>query len=288
MRKVTYPDIECDDPFSTCLSSVNKNTPENVKYVDRMNAVSGEVYSEWNVFDSRIATKSLHLFKACLRAHPEQPILEGVTKQDFKELYETYMIKKKTESRKIYDKLILSAETCPLCGLKDPFTLDHYMPKARYPIHSVNPKNLIPACRDCNTVKSDGIFKERHDQTLYPYDEVEHFYNTDWVFSSISRPNGVLTFDFYADPPLNWPRGDRERAINHFKGFNIREAYSKDAARSIRSLMTNINYILKDGGDGRKVKSFYLAHASANPYNSRKRAMALAIIANKALCNGRF
>ena len=41
-------------------------------------------------------------------------------------------------------------EKCPFCGIGTVSTLDHYLPKSKYPALAITPKNMIPACRDCN------------------------------------------------------------------------------------------------------------------------------------------
>ncbi len=44
---------------------------------------------------------------------------------------------------------------CPLCGVRDVTDLDHYAPRSIFPEYSVHPKNLIPTCHECNTVKDN-------------------------------------------------------------------------------------------------------------------------------------
>ncbi len=58
-----------------------------------------------------------------------------------------------------YDKLVDTNEKCPFCGINDILTpkhskrdaLDHYLPKDIYPFNSVNPNNLAPICKTCNS-----------------------------------------------------------------------------------------------------------------------------------------
>lgn len=77
----------------------------------------------------------------------EQVITGNVTKDDLMNLYTRHMLKLGSESGKIYDKLRAASNgVCPLCGIHGVATLDHYLPKARYPLFSVNPKILyLPA-----------------------------------------------------------------------------------------------------------------------------------------------
>lgn len=70
---------------------------------------------------------------------------------------------------------------CPSCGIfpmhstKDEITdqYDHYLPKDLYPFSSVNFKNLVPVCNDCNSiqVKSDDDILSHTGRVFYPFDE---------------------------------------------------------------------------------------------------------------------
>lgn len=48
-------------------------------------------------------------------------------------------------------------QTCPFCdgSMKSAVTVEHFLPKGRYPVLSVHAANLVPACKDCNEPKSD-------------------------------------------------------------------------------------------------------------------------------------
>jgi len=71
-------------------------------------------------------------------------------------------------------------EYCPSCGIwemkgaiegRDEY--DHYLPKEDYPFSSVNFKNLIPICGECNTfeVKSNKDILKYTGVVFYPFDE---------------------------------------------------------------------------------------------------------------------
>lgn len=110
------------------------------------------------------------------------------------------------------------------------------------------------------------------------------------MFCKIKDKSGTLEFNFYADPPTNWPPGDRERALSHFEAFKLDETYSFDAALSEVEIKRTIKrFIRKGAGRGsHDVIAHYLEMASAHPFNSRRRATALAIIGNKKIRNGEF
>lgn len=76
---------------------------------------------------------------------------------------------------------------CPFCGLyrlnsqydigRDDY--DHYLPKTKYPFNSVNFRNLVPICHECNSKykkAKDPLFKDddktKRRKVFYPYDNL--------------------------------------------------------------------------------------------------------------------
>ena len=78
-------------------------------------------------------------------------------------------------------------KNCPFCGLyrlnshfdigRDDY--DHYLPKTKYPFNSVNFKNLVPICHECNSKykkAKDPLFKDddgtKRRKAFYPFDNL--------------------------------------------------------------------------------------------------------------------
>ena len=290
MRRLKSANIKDANPYESCVASCAGMKDNTAQYVIRMNAIAPMVAIHWADFATHIPHKTFFSITPCDNARTGQLIIDDVSKKDFQELYDNYMVKGKKPARDIYDAIKITATVCPLCGVGHVTTLDHYLPKSRYPIHSVNPLNLVPACVSCQDGKKATIFQNKHQQPLYPYSEADHFYDTDWIFCEISVNGGTLEFEFYADPPSDWPPGDRERAISHFEAFNLGGTYSFDASLSEVEISRTIKRFIRNGaGHGsQEVIEHYLDQASSHPFNSRRRATALAIISNDRIRNGRF
>ncbi|MBT3177220.1 MAG: hypothetical protein HOG03_09540 [Desulfobacula sp.] len=73
-----------------------------------------------------------------------------------------------------YKKFIMKNNSgkCPFCGIMDIKGIyhskreayDHYLPKSIYPFNSINFKNLVPACHECNStykLSKDPVFKPK-------------------------------------------------------------------------------------------------------------------------------
>jgi hypothetical protein len=59
---------------------------------------------------------------------------------------------------------------CPVCGATGNGTLDHYLPKGKYPEFSFYSKNLVPACFNCNTQRREKLRGLAADQRpIHPY-----------------------------------------------------------------------------------------------------------------------
>lgn len=285
MNRVQYPAIECDDVYSACLLSV---TRRNLPYKVKLQSIADVVADNWTAFDDRCSPKNFHLFVPCLPKKKEQVISRGVTKEELMDLYSVYMLKANSASRKVYDKLrAASYGLCPLCGINEATTLDHYLPKARYPLLSVNPRNLIPACQDCNKGKSDGIFTSASHQTLYPYSEDIKFYQTDWISATISSDFGILVFDFFADPPQRWLETEKNRVKNHFDNFGLRKKYSRNASQFVPTITHDIKKMLLNGNH-RMVQDHYASLAEAQKKNSTFRIIYKTLAEDEDICGGSF
>jgi hypothetical protein len=173
---------------------------------------------------------------------PESP-------QDARELMNTYtsrMAKERAPGRHVYDQLILARKRCPLCNHRDVSTLDHHLPKTRYPLLSVTPVNLIPACSDCNKTKSDVSPVTPGDQSLHPY-----FDNIDqdtWLKAEVVQgtPPALV---FYADPSPHWTAGLSNRVRHHFELFGLANLYGSQAAAELAEIAYQLRQIHEDGGD---------------------------------------
>lgn len=182
----------------------------------------------------------------------------GLSQRDLVSLYDKYFRKKGKPARAIYDELLNCAEDqCPFCGgVSAPATLDHFLPKSRYPHCAVMPVNLLPACYDCNLgakLTDDGGTYGL--PFIHPYLDKDRYFKEQWIFADYF-PGGEGKpgwFEYYAQPPSYWSDRDRDRARRHFNEFRIGYRFSLKAAEQQRFVIGQIWDWLDEGYSSEEV-----------------------------------
>lgn len=79
---------------------------------------------------------------------------------------------------------------CPICQVTPVNSLDHYIPKDKYPLYAVHPRNLIPCCTTCNGHKSENIFSTTGERIYWNayIDSV----NQRYLYCNITIDNGNI------------------------------------------------------------------------------------------------
>lgn len=278
MRKLLKPQDNAIDVFNACIDRVR-----NVDLKYRLLSCSQEIVDASTEFDAKAPNALLHTIL------PKDNVANSVTVDEMKAVYTDRMAKKLSPGHIYYDKLMsLPAHgRCPLCSQRVVSTLDHHLPKAHFPSLAVSPLNLIPACKDCNKIKSDDVPACSEEETLHPYyDDVETFV---WVKAKLSETLPVA-IEFYVDPPINCESILAERLKNHFKVFELAELYVSHAAEELAS----IEFIAKkifDSGGGQDLKKHLVETASgkhAVNLNSWQSALYTCLSENDWFCEVRF
>lgn len=151
MRALPRPAIDPAGFYDLCTSGV-RNAAVRDHFAQARHAVltSAQAYSQ------KAPTSTLHEFPPCGHGESQQIIVGRLTKGNLNDLYTDQIVG--GPGRKIYDELMASVplSKCPYCGLGQVATLDHVLSKARYPIFSTLPDNLVPTCGACNHSKGGG------------------------------------------------------------------------------------------------------------------------------------
>ncbi|MDV7186103.1 hypothetical protein R3X25_02315 [Lutibacter sp. TH_r2] len=153
-------------------------------------------------------------------------------------------------------------EICPFCGIKEikgknhskREAYDHYIPKGKYPFNSVNFKNLVPMCNDCNSsykleqelhLKNEGkgknkTFKRR--KVFYPYTHKKWILNVNFELKSLDIQNlkkkdfeiSISTFDEFSH---------KDHLAGWKETFGIEERYKAKILRKKRGAKKWVNQL---------------------------------------------
>lgn len=226
MRKLALPNYDPAATFRACVAEIG-----DAASVDHY--MSNEPYFLDAVqrFDAESSSCSWYNLPRSLHGVPEQIVLGSLTKKELVDLYSDYMVAQKGASRDIYDEILISSdEICPFCGgLGQVKTLDHFLPKARYPSYSVLPANLFPCCRDCNTDKRASVPDQATKVSVNPYFDAPQFFTERWVVADLVGGT-PLSITFRAAPPAHWTPIDKARAISHFENYGLAKRFSLQAS----------------------------------------------------------
>lgn len=278
MLKVPKPTLLTADVYSECIGVF-----QDAALHARLKACETLIADAEVEFEAKITKGLIYTI-----AH-EKVVNGNVTKDELKKVYSDQMVKSKT-GRVYYDQLINAAkgDLCPLCAHRDVTTLDHYLPKAKYPRLSVVPVNLVPACKDCNTGKLTSYPRTQEEETIHPYyDDIE---SDQWLEARINRTTPI-SITFYVVHVSGWPSLLFERTKNHFLSYNLNILYATQAGRELtaRKLLYSTTY--KSGAGAAGVSKLLFDESVSRSQiniNSWQSALYRCLANDDWFCNGGF
>jgi hypothetical protein len=284
MNKLPPPQIPFADALSEAVSGVGDPTL-GVRYTDAFaNAAVIEAH-----YVQVASSAGLHALPRLVG--PDDPVVHGtLRKSELTKLYTQYFVPQGKPARAIYEKVKVSAGgKCPLCGgIGHVRTLDHYLPKANFPLYSVLPANLVPCCRDCNSEKLNAFANQKADQTLHPYFDHDRFFQERWIQARVI-PTSPPVVEFFVATPAAWHPEDRSRVAAHFLEYGLGDKFSVEAAadlpETIRTRATTL------AGHSPAEYSAYLWEKSQNidlPVNNWRRVMFGALSMDQWFCQQVF
>lgn len=263
MRKIPKPIDDVEDVFLDCISNIDSK-----EFRRRLESCKDEIACATQEFENKAETNQTHTIRS------KNTVAGIITKDEMTKIYTDKMAKKSAPGRKYYDKYMASPKNgiCPLCGQRIVSTLDHYLPKKKYPTLAVTPSNLVPACKDCNKDKGEKEFADSTEETIHPYfDDIE---NETWLYARIIEED-EMAITYYVKKPNSWTNVMYERVKNHFKMFKLNALYSAHSAEEISNMLgVLVNLYKKTGSDGVRemLKEFYESNERVH-LNSWKVAM---------------
>lgn len=135
---------------------------------------------------------------------------------------------------------------CPFCGINEPKTLDHYLPKESYPEFSVHSLNLLPVCSVCNSNYKKRQFKNVGGGRIF----IHSYFDIIPKFAFIKVDVKVLDKVFLEFTPVITPlhKEFSELFSRHFNGLGLAERFAlKSSAEIIRLRPAMIRFYASGG-----------------------------------------
>lgn len=273
------PALEIDEVFTACAGSIQKIVDR-----DKILGVKKYIRGAYKVYRLHALYEILYLLND---EHESNPACkERVTKNELVNLYENQLVNSKA-GRVYYDKLLDYAPMgkCPFCTFGHALTLDHFMPKKKFPSFSIIPLNLVPSCSDCNRGKNEGVAKSKGEQVIHPYFDHHLIKREQWLFAEVIEGKEVA-IKFFVRAPSHWNIVDKNRVESHFKSFKLAGRFSVEAASEISELSIRLADL---GSNDIKMELAEQARIQMKLHtNSWKTSMYQALAKNQWYCSGGF
>lgn len=138
---------------------------------------------------------------------------------------------------------------CPFCDISEASTLDHYLPKEKFPEFAIFSRNLVPCCSPCNERK--GALTGR--PVLHPYFDDAQVEQCLALRVRFAAPDLVLTYD------VERPRdmGPDEFAVveAHFANLDLARRFNLWALDDLRSIAGVLGATYAIGEDATAVRT---------------------------------
>ncbi|SHK54642.1 hypothetical protein SAMN05444000_1381 [Shimia gijangensis] len=285
MKKLNVPEYPSIELFDNGVEDLNAAALSPLFLANRQ-----AVQDAYVDFHSETLTQTWSNLPKARHGHPTAIIVGGLSKENLVKLYDEGVVKSKGQARKIYDSIKLAAhDECPYCGgVGEIGSLDHYLPKARFPAYSVLPSNLVPACDVCNKGMGSNFPSNPNLQPLHPYFDAPHFFDEKWTIARVSQETPiVVSFDVAAPP--GWSVKDQSRVAQHFEDCNLGERYRSRVWSELAPLISQRKSTLRmlDAIQFRAHLSV-IATEPELPINGWKRTLYHALAASNWFCSADF
>lgn len=279
MRPLSVPNLSTRTVYRTCIGVALP------RHRARLEALEQAVVDAADEFEAAAEASKLHELKELAKKPGDE-----ADRTQLNTTYTSRMVPADSAGNEFYRLLKrVRHKICPLCGLRDVETLDHQLPKAKYPLLSVVPTNLVPACGHCNRLKWEHVPESAAEQTLHPYyDDVT---DQQWLFARLqeseSRPPEIT---YSICPPEGADSVLAARIVFHFQKFQLAELYGANGGREMSNIRSYLRPLDAAG------RATYLAgiersvavDKDAGGLNHWRRALYQALAGNSWYINGGF
>lgn len=278
MWSVDEPQFCATETFQQCIARIRDRDLKG-----RLERLSGEISGSAADYEERAQRAELHL------VNPAANVAGIVTTDEMVRVYDQRMAGKNGPGRHIYDsiKLLPRHGICPFCDHRPVSTLDHVLPKRRYPSLAVAPANLVGACADCNKAKLDFVPNNGNEVVLHPY--FDNVMGERWLHARIIE-GPIAAVIFSVQEVDAWPNELNERVQRQFNMLGLAPLYGAQAAREISAQSILLQTIHQSRGAAGVREELLLQADSRDAVrlNSWQAVASRALSENNWYCEGGF
>lgn len=285
MKKLNRPSYGSVELFDKSVDGIHDLTLRQLFIDNRPNMVVANT-----AYDYEAHTQTWCNLPRAAHGNPDAVVVGTLSKRQLTGLYSDHVVRSKEGARGIYDDILVKAHgKCPYCGgIGEAKTLDHYLPKARFPSYSVLPVNLVPACRDCNTGMGSSFPTDPSLQPVHPYLDAAHFFDEKWTTAIVLQEDPIVV-NFGVSPPAHWSARDQSRVAQHFQDCDLGERYRLQVWDELAPLISQRKDTLKElDTNNFRAHLLVTANESALPINGWKRTLYDALAATGWFCMADF
>lgn len=234
MRNLPVPTVNDKNKFTDIINGKKKSAKERLK---RIRPTVKRRYDEYQANKNQ------------LELLPPS-VITNIYAESLRHCYAT-KTKEMTSLRDILlEPDIDDFDECPFCGLSEPKTLDHYLPKEDFPEFSVYPKNLIPMCSVCNSCyKGVKCFKGGRRLFIHTYYDI--FPVHDFLMANVDI-NAKISIEFSSVNILHEPYFS-SLFNSHFKELGLNSRFKRKATAEIGRKRNTLRRIYNRNGSGQDV-----------------------------------
>lgn len=234
MIRITEPLVKVYEVYTVCVSGI-KNDEMRERMLDCLFIIKDDE----KLYINKGKNHELYTLKT-------KDEINGVSKKEFEKLYNYRMLNKDQDGREYYIKFLNSIETCPYCGVRDVWTIDHYLPKTKFPSYTVAPINLVPSCYECNIHKDTYRANTKSDELWHPY--FDFFTEDQWLSAKVVEKE-PLAFVFSLTVPDSINKNDEAvRKCKHFSVLHLGKLYSTLSANHFNSIKGYLKQLYYNAG----------------------------------------
>ncbi|EMJ2903632.1 HNH endonuclease [Yersinia enterocolitica] len=127
---------------------------------------------------------------------------------------------------------------CPYCGNPVmPSTLDHFMPKDKWPEYAIYPDNLVPQCLDCAPIKGQSYYSHPKGSCEFVHPIYSDLLSRIGFNIHSIINNGEFTFRVTYKYDSSLTKNELERLKNHLISLNVNNRINDFCKRNIKKII---------------------------------------------------